>query len=92
MPPHLAQCAGMALEDGYVLAEILASKRTTEEMHQEYYKKRFSRVNKVIRNANMNGGIFHLNGVLEHIRNMYLKNLSGDFHLSKYDWLYNYNV
>ena len=92
MPPHLAQGAGMALEDGYVLAEILASKRTTEEMHQEYYKKRFSRVNKVIRNANMNGGIFHLNGVLEHIRNMYLKNLSGDFHLSKYDWLYNYKV
>ena len=25
-------------------------------------------------------------------RNMYLKNLSGDFHLSKYDWLYNYKV
>jgi hypothetical protein len=29
---------------------------------------------------------------LEHIRNIYLKNLSGDFHLSKYDWLYNYKV
>ena len=92
MSPHLAQGAGMALEDGYALAQILASNNTTEDMHREYYKKRFSRVNKVIRNANMNGEIFHLNGALEHIRNIYLKNLSGDFHLSKYDWLYNYKV
>jgi len=42
-PPHLTEGAGMALEDGYILAQEVAQDRPVEESLQEYVRRRYAR-------------------------------------------------
>lgn len=49
--PHLAQGAGMAIEDGIVLAEELATQTAPEAAFQAYRDRRFARVKFVAENS-----------------------------------------
>ncbi|MCU0828186.1 MAG: FAD-dependent monooxygenase [Tabrizicola sp.] len=49
--PHLAQGAGMAIEDGLVLAEELARHDTPEDAFTAYRARRFERVRHVVLNS-----------------------------------------
>jgi 2-polyprenyl-6-methoxyphenol hydroxylase-like FAD-dependent oxidoreductase len=49
--PHLAQCAGMAIKDGIVLAEELANGSTPQEAFTPFRNRRFARVKHVAENS-----------------------------------------
>jgi 2-polyprenyl-6-methoxyphenol hydroxylase-like FAD-dependent oxidoreductase len=53
--PHLAQGAGMAIEDGLVLADELTKATTTEEAFSAYRERRYKRVSHVALNSELIG-------------------------------------
>jgi len=69
--PHLASGAGMAIEDGIVLAEELQSQRTLEQALQNFMTRRFERCRLVIHNSVQLGQIEMTHGSpIEHTRLM----------------------
>jgi salicylate hydroxylase len=63
MLPYLAQGAGMAIEDAYVLAESLAASADVASGLQHYATTRWQRNGRVQARAIRNGQVFHLSGL-----------------------------
>ncbi len=88
MLPFAAQGGAMAIEDAWVLAQML---RSTPQSHQALYrfeKARRLRVVRVWKEAQRNGQIYHLSGPVAFARDTVLKVRSGENLLKRFDWLY----
>jgi len=92
MLPHLAQGAGMAIEDAYVLAHTLAaSPQNFATALRNYEKLRITRTSRVQKASRKQSKNYQLTSVQGKMRNMAL-GLAGKFMptkvLDQYDWLY----
>jgi salicylate hydroxylase len=87
MRPYLAQGAGMAIEDAFVLAQSLEA-CGTEVAHglAHYAEQRWQRNARVQARAIRNGEIFHLQGAMRWGRDTSLRLLGA--HLLDVPWLY----
>ncbi len=89
MMPFLAQAAGMAIEDGVQIANMIEkAPGNIEASFRSFEETRFKRVTKVIETARRNGEIYHFGDISRHIRDVAFKCLPGYFFLKQYDWLY----
>jgi salicylate hydroxylase len=91
--PFLAQGAALAIEDAWVLAELLAAmpERSATAM-RVYESRRYARARKVQRAARANGVIYHLSGLPGFARDRVMQLLSGEGMLKRYDWLYGWRA
>jgi salicylate hydroxylase len=92
MLPYLAQGAGMAMEDAFVLAAQLVDARAADvpERLQRFAQARWQRNARVQARAVRNGHIFHATGLLRVGRDMGLRLMGG--RLMDAPWLYGYRV
>ena len=74
MLQYLAQGAGMAMEDGLVLAKCLDEAETVEEAFSAYPLKRYLRTGRVQLSARLYGEFYHADGVRRELRNAFVKN------------------
>jgi salicylate hydroxylase len=89
MLPFLAQGAGMAIEDGAVLAAHLAQfPDKPAKALRGYEKERRRRTERVQKTARKQGSIYGYSGPEGAIRNLVMRMKGGDKLLSRYDWLY----
>lgn len=88
MLPFAAQGGAMAIEDAWVLAQMLTSVPQSRQALSRYEKARKLRVTRVWKEAARNGQIYHLTGPAAMARNLVLKARSGENLLVRYDWLY----
>lgn len=87
MRPYLAQGAGMAIEDAYVLArEVNATQDNLPGAFQRYAATRWQRSARVQARAIRNGEIYHLNGPMRLGRDLSIR-LLGE-RLLNVPWLY----
>lgn len=92
--PFLAQGANMALEDAWVLADALAADPVPVALHN-YQHRREERVKRIVDAATANARNYHLSGLRRGIGHLGLRALSAlapDTLLSRFDWLYGYDV
>ena len=75
MLQYLAQGAGMAMEDGLVLAKCLDEAESVEEALAAYPLKRYMRTGRVQLSARLYGEFYHADGVRRELRNAFFKNL-----------------
>ncbi len=87
MLPYLAQGAAMAIEDGAVLARALALCGDTAEALDLYQQSRALRTARVVRAADENRRLFHLDSVDEIRRDFAARDEGGN----RNAWLYSYN-
>ncbi|MCF1710071.1 FAD-dependent oxidoreductase [Tabrizicola sp. J26] len=93
--PFLAQGANMALEDAWVLADRLAGASSLEEGLAAYQQAREARCRRIVEAANRNAHAYHLSGPLRDAAHLALKiggKLAPRFALSRFDWVYQYDV
>ena len=95
MLPFLAQGAGMALEDGYILARALAKHKNALPLALERYEHaRIERTSRVVDGSNANAKRFHnpaladATGASEYVS----KEWSEERVKERYEWLFRYNV
>ena len=93
MLPFAAQGAGMAIEDAAVLAKVMsdAQPETIAQVAaalKRYARLRRSRVAKVQRAAQKQGGIYHLAGAMALGRDLTIKTLGPRRMLARQDWIY----
>jgi salicylate hydroxylase len=87
--PFLAQGAALAIEDAAVLASCLQqTPADTEGALRRYEGARRGRAARVQREAQRNGGRYHLSGLRAVARNAALRAMGGERLLRRYDWLY----
>lgn len=86
MRPYLAQGAGMAIEDAYVLAQSLAAKQDVVQGLKNYADARWQRNARVQSRAIRNGEIFHMQGLMRLGRDASLKLLGA--RVLDVPWLY----
>jgi salicylate hydroxylase len=92
--PFLAQGAGMAIEDGYILARALEEFDTVELALQRYERARMERTAKVVRGSAENGKRFH-NNILSNAAEAeaYVnREWQEDKINERYDWLFRYDA
>tara|TARA_B100000900_G_scaffold365818_1_gene341319 strand:- start:235 stop:1350 length:1116 start_codon:yes stop_codon:yes gene_type:complete len=89
--PHLAQGASMALEDAYTLGRMIGERNTIEAVHLAMDNRK-ERINRVIRNSNLNRQIFHASPIISIFRDFYLKKTDGYGQLNNLKWLYGHKV
>lgn len=92
MLPFMAQGAGQAIEDGWVLADCLAaqSKSVAEQLHL-YETLRSKRTEEVQVRSRMNSDKFHLSdGDAQRSRDQALQ--AGGMALKAFEWLYGYDA
>lgn len=96
MVPFAAQGAAMAIEDGAILAQCLATTldgSTDVGMALEQYQLlRRPRVARAWRLAMMNRAIYHLPPPFHFARNIAMKALGGNRLLARQDWLYDWRL
>lgn len=92
MLPFVAQGGAMAIEDAWVLAQMLSATPQINQALARYEMARKPRVTRVWKEAARNGKIYHLSGPLAAGRNIVLKSRSGEGLLSRFDWLYGWNA
>jgi salicylate hydroxylase len=93
--PFLAQGACMALEDAWVLAASLAGSDTLAAGLAAYEQKRLPRCTRIVAAANANARAYHLGGVTRSLAHLGLKiggKLAPGLALSRFDWLYGFDV
>lgn len=87
--PFLAQGAVLALEDGMVLARCLATfGKDVRQALLRYESERRPRARAVVAQAESNGRIYHLDGLLARARNTVLATVPSDLLMRRYDWVY----
>jgi len=97
MLPFVAQGAGMAIEDGAVLAKCLAEAggETATDIAaalKRYGRLRRSRVARVQRAARQVGWIYHLTGPAAIARDFTIKAMGSQRLLARQDWIYDWRV
>ncbi len=92
MLPFLAQGAAMAIEDAWVLSQMLTGSSQLDQALARYEMARKARVTRVWDEAARNGAIYHMGGPLALARNTVLRSLSGGALLRRYDWLYKWQA
>jgi salicylate hydroxylase len=96
MVPFLAQGAAMAIEDAYVLAELLSQPIALSQALKCYESSRMGRTRKVQRTAQMNQHIFHAqNNITQMLKSKPLQmidRLAPYIIRQKMDWLYRYDA
>lgn len=91
MLPFLAQGAGMAIEDGFVLAEHLAAgDDDIEPALRRYEAQRQPRTARVQRGARLNDTFYHFGWPASLARNLGLRVMGGQRLLDRYDWIYDW--
>jgi salicylate hydroxylase len=93
--PFLAQGASMALEDAWVLAEMLASHDTAGAALAAYQAVRKPRTTRIVAAANGNARAYHLSGLprlIGHTGLRLLGRVAPGLMLSRFDWLYGHDV
>jgi salicylate hydroxylase len=93
--PFLAQGANLALEDAWVLAEALATYDQPAAALAAYSAIRTPRVNRIVNAANTNARTYHARGLRRFVLHSAFRVASltaSDLPLSRFDWLYNYDV
>lgn len=91
MPPFMAQGAGMAIEDAYVLAKCVQADGDLPRALGRYQALRKPRATKVLRQARANADLFHMNGVGAKARLFAASLLPRRFALSPLDWIYGFD-
>jgi salicylate hydroxylase len=89
MLPYLAQGAGMAIEDAWVLAQALHEGQDIPSSLRRYAQMRAARCARVVQTARRNAWIFHLSGPIAKARDAYLS-LQGSGTIGM-GWLYGFN-
>jgi salicylate hydroxylase len=97
MLPFAAQGAGMAVEDGAVLAKCLAegggdSAADVTAALKRYVRLRRSRVTRVQRASRQAGRIYHLTGPAAIARDFTIRALGPQRLLARQDWIYDWQV
>jgi salicylate hydroxylase len=97
MLPFAAQGAGMAVEDGAVLAKCLAegagdSAADVTAALRRYARLRRSRVAQVQRAARAQGRIYHLTGLAAIARDFAIRSMGPERMLARQDWIYDWRV
>lgn len=92
MLPFAAQGGAMAIEDAWILSQMLTSTPERDQALARYEKARKLRVTRVWKEAVRNGEIYHLSGPMAFARNTVLKARSGEGLLARYDWLYSWRA
>lgn len=85
--PYLAQGAGMAIEDGAVLARALRQSSTVSKALDLYQRNRIDRTARVVEQSTKNRALFHLCSEAE-IRSTFAGKNEGE---DRNKWLYSYN-
>jgi len=92
--PFLAQGANMALEDAWVLADLL-SRLPPDAALPAYQAARESRVRRIVEAANANARNYHLKGAVRGLAHFGLRvgsALAPSAPLRRFDWLYGHDV
>lgn len=92
MLPFVAQGGAMAIEDAWLLAQMLTSAPQVDQALARYEMARKPRVTRVWNEASRNGKIYHLTGPAAFARNTVLKTRSGPSLLARFDWLYGWKA
>jgi salicylate hydroxylase len=95
MLPYLSQGAGMAIEDGYVLAGLLAGRDGAEAALQRYEQLRRPRTSQVQLASRANGETFHLASPWARLRRdvrYVVRSLTSRDKGFETDWLYAYDA
>lgn len=93
--PFLAQGAGMALEDAWVLSHLLATHDSPAAALAAYQAARKPRTSRIVAAANDNARAYHLSGlprIVGHAGLRLLGRLSPGTLLTRFDWLYGHDV
>ncbi len=93
--PFLAQGANMALEDAWVLAEMLESYVCPDAALAAYQAAREKRVRRIVDAANRNARAYHLSGVVRQLAHIGLRlgdRMAPGMALERFDWLYGVDV
>jgi len=94
--PFMAQGANMALEDGWVLAAMLAREDRPEAAFQTYHAARVHRVKRIVARSTGNTGIYHMSALpargAMHMGMRLLNRIAADQMLARFDWLYGHDV
>jgi salicylate hydroxylase len=93
--PFLAQGASMGLEDAWILTEALVRYDSVAAALVAYQAARKPRTNRIVAAANANARAYHLAGLprmIGHTGLRLLGRLSPGMMLSRFDWLYGYDV
>ncbi len=93
--PFLAQGASMALEDAWVLADVLAKHDTVAAALAAYQTLRKPRTTRIVAAANANARAYHLSGLprmIGHSGMRLLGRVSPGTMLARFDWLYGHDV
>ncbi len=93
--PFLAQGANMALEDAWVLADLLSQHGATHAALTAYQATRAPRCAAIVEAANKNARAYHLGGPLRDLAHIGLKlggKLAPGLALKRYDWIYGHDV
>ena len=95
MLPFLAQGAGMAIEDGWVLASALTSGATLADGLSRFEAHRMARACRVQEASAQSGEIYHADGVMRLGRNLALRSghrLAPSWIEQRFDWIYGYDA
>jgi salicylate hydroxylase len=93
--PFLAQGASMALEDAWVLADLLARHSDVAVALQAYQAARAPRCRRIVDAATGNARAFHLSGATRAVAHAGLRiggRLAPQLALKRFDWLYGFDV
>lgn len=91
--PFLAQGAGLAIEDAFVLARELAEANgNPEAAFARFEAKRRRRARRVQTVSGRMGEVYHFGGLGRRARNTAIAALGPQRHLKRFDWLYRFDV
>jgi salicylate hydroxylase len=93
--PFLAQGANMALEDAWVLADLLDRHGPGETALAAYTAARASRCAKIVAAANSNARAYHLRGVVREVAHLGLRiggRVAPGAGLARYDWVHGFDA
>lgn len=93
--PFMAQGASMALEDAWVLAEMLTRHPQLEQALAAYQAARAPRCARIVEAANGNARNYHLSGLPRSVGHLGMRLISATMParlLGRYDWIYNFDA